>query len=64
MKLHEKSHAFNLYACTTSECNVVTFIKQIACPACGMAGAHIRYPAGATGQPMDPRERSYSSEDE
>jgi hypothetical protein len=41
-ELTEKSRAFDLYACATSICSVVTFIQVENCPVCNQPGMIIR----------------------
>ena len=41
MKWYEKTRNHDLYVCTTTSCNVVTF-KKALCPFCGMPGTLIR----------------------
>jgi hypothetical protein len=60
-KLSDKSRAFDLYACQTTDCNVMTYIKVVNCPSCGLPGSVLRFTdTFEKGQPPDPRSRSYS----
>jgi hypothetical protein len=41
-ELSEKARAYDLYACLTNVCSVVTFIQLERCPVCQQPGAIIR----------------------
>jgi len=60
-RMHEKSRAYDLFACQKAGCNVMTFIKQLNCPHCGTPGAVLRLgDTFSRPQPSDPRDRSYT----
>ena len=54
-KLHEKARPYDLYACETSICGVMTFIQTEECPVCHQPGSLLRRAdIFDRGQPPDP----------
>jgi len=41
-ELHEKAKPYDLYACETSICGVMTFIQTEECPVCHQPGILLR----------------------
>jgi hypothetical protein len=54
-ELSEKARAYDLYACLTNICSVVTYIQVELCPVCKQPGAIVRRAdIFEHGQPPDP----------
>ena len=51
MDLHEKSKDQDLMFCATPECSVITFVKELECPACSFPGSLVRHPIDGRGAP-------------